>query len=118
MCLYCYRPSLLDLVSGDQGETAGALQTSFELPSAKLSRKRHNSTASSRFFAGGWFSTSPTVPDELKTRTSLDMASGEFTRSQSSDGDHSMSGDFGNGASVAMEDSQDGEKKARWCTIM
>jgi len=71
-------------------------------------RKRLESTTSSRFFPGGWFSSSPKVPEE--GRASLDVATGEFI-SQSS---------VENTPTTAIPSAveEDREKKSRWCTIM
>ncbi|OJA18177.1 hypothetical protein AZE42_05301 [Rhizopogon vesiculosus] len=72
------------------------------------SRKRLESTTSSRFFPGGWFSSSPKVPEE--GRASLDVAAGEFVQQTSVE----------NTPTTALPSAveEDREKKSRWCTIM
>ncbi|OAX41176.1 hypothetical protein K503DRAFT_531900 [Rhizopogon vinicolor AM-OR11-026] len=72
------------------------------------SRKRLESTTSSRFFPGGWFSSSPKVPEE--GRASLDVAAGEFVNQSSVE----------NTPTTALPSAveEDREKKSRWCTIM
>ncbi|KAJ3552185.1 hypothetical protein NM688_g4289 [Phlebia brevispora] len=57
-------------------KTTGEVETTS--PTAR--RARLESTTSSRFFPGGWFSGNPKTPEE--NRTSLDHATGEFSRSE------------------------------------
>jgi len=71
-------------------------------------RKRLESTTSSRFFPGGWFSSSPKVPEE--GRTSLDVAAGEFV--------HQTSVENTPTTAIPSAVEEDREKKSRWCTIM
>ncbi|EGN98707.1 hypothetical protein SERLA73DRAFT_73309 [Serpula lacrymans var. lacrymans S7.3] len=78
-----------------------------EIPTSASSRKRLESTTSSRFFPGGWFSSSPKVPEE--GRTSLDVAAGEFI---------SKSAETTPTTPMPTAVEEDSEKKARWCTIM
>ncbi|KAF7978796.1 hypothetical protein HWV62_44554 [Athelia sp. TMB] len=82
-----------------------------EEPVAAGSRKRTES-AISRFFPGGWFSSSPTVPDVNRTRTSTEVATGEFIRSASQDGAQPES------ATTPVAAPGEEETKPRWCTIM
>ncbi|KAF9223864.1 hypothetical protein BS17DRAFT_781329 [Gyrodon lividus] len=84
---------------------SGALH--IEIPTSPLRRTRVESTTSSRFFPGGWFSSSPKVPEE--GRTSLEVAAGEF-----------VSKTVGSTPSTALPSAveEDKEKKSRWCTIM
>jgi len=113
------KPSLLRLTSPGEDGSSDRPLLSFEMPSSATSRKRLESTTSSRFFPGGWFSSSPTVPEESRTRTSLDVASGEFIRSPSAESRPSGESPASTATSVpSTEDGEDEEKKTRWCTIM
>jgi len=113
------KPSLLRLTSPDESGSSDRPLLSFEMPSSATSRKRLESTTSSRFFPGGWFSSSPTVPEESRTRTSLDVASGEFIRSPSTESRPSSESPAAAAASIpSTADGEVEEKKARWCTIM
>ncbi|KZP31680.1 hypothetical protein FIBSPDRAFT_883013 [Athelia psychrophila] len=82
-----------------------------EDPVESAPRKRTES-AISRFFPGGWFTSSPTIPDVIKTRTSTDVATGEFIRSASQDSAQSEP------AVTPVVSPGDEETKSRWCTIM
>jgi hypothetical protein len=98
------KPSLPHLTTSD------ALNVP-EDPVESAPRKRTES-AISRFFPGGWFTSSPTVPDVIKTRTSTDVAIGEFIRSASQDSSQSEP------AVTPVVSPGDEETKSRWCTIM
>ncbi|KAL0954804.1 hypothetical protein HGRIS_003750 [Hohenbuehelia grisea] len=74
-------------------------------------RSRLESTASSRFFPGGWFSSSP----KIQGRPSLDVAQGEFTPSKTP---VDMSGTTAPAPTPVDGLAEDEEKKAKWCTIM
>ena len=76
-----HRPALARLAPVDEYEQSNASSNGDlgVLPS-DVPRVRLESTASSRFFPGGWFSGNPKSPDE--NRTSLDHAAGEFSKSQ------------------------------------
>ncbi|KAG1750143.1 hypothetical protein EDB19DRAFT_1904393 [Suillus lakei] len=75
-------------------------------------RNRLESTTSSRFFPGGWFSSSPKVPEE--GRTSLDVAAGEFIHKSSVENTPTTAPTTALPSAVE----EDKEKKSRWCTIM
>ncbi|KAG2133654.1 uncharacterized protein EDB93DRAFT_1173961 [Suillus bovinus] len=75
-------------------------------------RSRLESTTSSRFFPGGWFSSSPKVPEE--GRTSLDVAAGEFIHKSSVENTPTSAPTTALPSAVE----EDTEKKSRWCTIM
>ncbi|KAG1771018.1 hypothetical protein EDD22DRAFT_966385 [Suillus occidentalis] len=78
-------------------------------------RNRLESTTSSRFFPGGWFSSSPKVPEE--GRTSLDVAAGEFVHPvHKSSVENTPTTAPTTALPSAVE--EDKEKKSRWCTIM
>ncbi|KAJ2936668.1 hypothetical protein H1R20_g429, partial [Candolleomyces eurysporus] len=88
-------------------------------------RKRLESTASSRFFPGSWFSAAKTpVPEE--GRTSLETASGQFSRGPSSplDAGSVLSPITINTETLAVpeqdqaEDSAVSPSKRKWCSIM
>lgn len=115
------KPSLLRLTSLDEDGSTDRPLLSFEMPTSATSRKRLESTTSSRFFPGGWFSSSPTIPEGSRTRTSLDVASGEFIRSPSTEsrpsGELSASVSASPSSAAAAEE-EGKEKKARSCTIM
>ncbi|KAJ6619702.1 hypothetical protein B0H10DRAFT_2216541 [Mycena sp. CBHHK59/15] len=65
-------------------------------------RSRLESTASSMFFPGGWFSKVP------QGRASLDVAQGEFTPSKPTTPS----------VTAPTEDSESEEKKGKWCVVM
>lgn len=113
-----HRPSLLHLTTLDESGSSDRPLTSFEMPSSATSRKRLESTTSSRFFPGGWFSSSPTVPEASRTRTSLDVASGEFIRKPSTEFQPPSEALSSEAASSPGTSGGDTEEKARWCTIM
>lgn len=89
-------------------------------------RKRLESTASSRFFPGSWFSAAakPPVPEE--GRASLETASGQFSRGPSSPLDTGavLSPITINTENLAVpegehtEDSAVSPSKRKWCSIM
>ncbi|KAJ2916623.1 hypothetical protein MD484_g3782, partial [Candolleomyces efflorescens] len=89
-------------------------------------RKRLESTASSRFFPGSWFSAAakPPVPEE--GRASLETASGQFSRGPSSplDTGAMLSPITINTENLAVpegeytEDSAVSPSKRKWCSIM
>ena len=63
----------------DELEQTDAVTTTGELGlSPNAQRARLESTTSSRFFPGGWFSGNPKTPEE--NRASLDHAAGEFSK--------------------------------------
>ncbi|KAF8656784.1 hypothetical protein AX16_002336 [Volvariella volvacea WC 439] len=77
-------------------------------------RPRLESTTSSRFFPGGWFSSPSKIVDE--GRTSLDVAQGEFIASKPTSPVEAAD------AVLSDEDNDNSEapgpKKSRWCVIM
>ncbi|KAF5377340.1 hypothetical protein D9757_008025 [Collybiopsis confluens] len=79
-------------------------------------RKRLESTASSLFFPGGWFSKPP-----AGGRESLDNAQGEITSPKAMSPVEGPSTAFSTAPSVEVEVNSDGEdqaKKGKWCVIM
>ncbi|KAL4268573.1 hypothetical protein AB1N83_001782 [Pleurotus pulmonarius] len=94
--------------SGEPHELDTSLST---LETPAQSRKRLESTASSRFFPGGWFSTSPTIGG----RTSLENAQGEFSALKSP---IDMAGTTAPATTPVDGLAEDEERKSRWCTIM
>lgn len=94
--------------SGESHELDASLST---LETPAQSRKRLESTASSRFFPGGWFSTSPTIGG----RTSLENAQGEFSALKSP---IDMAGTAAPATTPVDGLAEDEERKSRWCTIM
>ncbi|KDQ24652.1 hypothetical protein PLEOSDRAFT_1097798 [Pleurotus ostreatus PC15] len=102
------KPSVSRLdTSGESHE----LDASSTLETPAQSRKRLESTASSRFFPGGWFSTSPTIGG----RTSLENAQGEFSALKSP---IDMAGTTAPATTPIDGLAEDEERKSRWCTIM
>ncbi|KAJ8474300.1 hypothetical protein ONZ45_g15991 [Pleurotus djamor] len=82
--------------------------TSATLEPTSRDRKRLESTSSSRFFPGGWFSSSPTI----EGRTSLENAQGEFAHLKSPI-------ETAAPATTPIDGlAEDEEKRSRWCTIM
>ncbi|KAF9468120.1 hypothetical protein BDZ94DRAFT_1247240, partial [Collybia nuda] len=108
-----------------EGTDAGPITS--ETVSSPSSRSRLESTTSSRFFPGGWFSTASKVADE--GRTSLEIAQGEFTPSKIISpvplaGDVSDTPDDASATSVATghatdsdDDDDEPEPKRRWCVV-
>ena len=73
-----HRPSLPRLAPLDELQPLTATAPAeIETLSPSTGRNRLESTTSSRFFPGGWFSGPSKTPEE---RTSLDHASGEFSK--------------------------------------
>ncbi|OCH94441.1 hypothetical protein OBBRIDRAFT_145536 [Obba rivulosa] len=75
-------------------------------------RARLESTTSSRFFPGGWFSSAPKSSDG--GRTSLDHAAGEFSKSPASP---TVSPAVEASVSSPTNSAAEQERK-KWCTIM
>ena len=75
-------------------------------------RSRLESTASSRYFPGGWFSGTPKSPDE--TRTSLDHAAGEFSKSPGGDSSPTIEAPV----NTPIDGVEDKKLKGKWCVIM
>ncbi|TFK40315.1 hypothetical protein BDQ12DRAFT_734312 [Crucibulum laeve] len=94
------------------------VQTGPDFPSA---RKRLESTTSSRFFPGGWFSSTPKVADE--TRPSLEVAQGEFSSSKPTSpvddvSDSVSDSTTGTASTESVEEPEEKHAKGRWCVIM
>ncbi|KAH9928599.1 uncharacterized protein B0H18DRAFT_1210133 [Fomitopsis serialis] len=109
------KPSLARLVPLDENEqlqTEQVAHVEVQPPSPTTIRTRHESTTSSRFFPGGWFSSSPKLPEEL---TSHENAEGEFLKSPSS---AVASPGLEVPANTPIDGKIDEEKRGRWCTIM
>lgn len=79
-----------------------------------LSRKRLESTTSSRLFPGGWFSNTSKIPDE---RTSLEVAQGVFSPTkQGPTLEETLLSPAVEPITPVRE--QSSSDKRRWCTIM
>ncbi len=78
------------------------------------SRARLESTTSSRFFPGGWFSSTTKLAEE--NRTSLEMATGEFAKSPTDSVAPSPAVEAPPGTPV--DGNVDDKKKGKWCVIM
>ncbi|KZT22365.1 hypothetical protein NEOLEDRAFT_1171378 [Neolentinus lepideus HHB14362 ss-1] len=90
----------------DEDKVADGTSSTFLEPGTdSTSRARHESTTSSRFFPGGWFSSAPTSPQE--GRASLDSAQGEFTTRPTV-----------SAAEDAEKIEEEKKRKGRWCIIM
>jgi hypothetical protein len=103
------KPSLSAVDELNATEVTESTTLRIDIPTNNgANRNRLESTTSSRFFPGGWFSSSPKVPEE--GRTSLDVAAGEFVHKSSVE----------NTPTTALPSAveEDKEKKSRWCTIM
>ncbi|KAE9407691.1 hypothetical protein BT96DRAFT_933121 [Gymnopus androsaceus JB14] len=99
--------------STEDPESPGSLDTVGDSLSVAKDRKRLESTASSLFFPGGWFSPRPPAG-----RASLDNAQGEFTPSKSPV-DEVPSIELESAPTSATAESDDSkEKKGKWCVIM
>lgn len=103
--------------------------TTSETVSSPSTRSRLESTTSSRFFPGGWFSTASKVVDE--GRTSLEIAQGEFIPSKvtspispteevsdTPDDASATSTATGQDTDSEEEDEEEPERKRRWCVVM
>ncbi|KAF7791216.1 hypothetical protein EIP86_002230 [Pleurotus ostreatoroseus] len=105
------KPSLARLASVNELEQSAASTAELDMLSPTTQRARLESTTSSRFFPGGWFSGSPKSPNE--NRTSLDHAIGEFSRADNLSASP--------GQDVPLNTPVDGEEdsgRKRWCLIM
>ncbi|KAI9000589.1 hypothetical protein BD414DRAFT_451042 [Trametes punicea] len=77
-------------------------------------RARLESTTSSRYFPGGWFSSTAKLPDE--GRTSMDHASGEFAKSPS---EPSASPALEVPANTPVDGNvEEKHKRGKWCIVM
>lgn len=102
------KPSLSAVDELNAAEVTESSTLRIDIPTNNgANRNRLESTTSSRFFPGGWFSSSPKVPEE---RTSLDVAAGEFV--------HKSSVENTPTTAIPSAVEEDKEKKSRWCTIM
>ncbi|KAI0783575.1 hypothetical protein C8Q75DRAFT_426449 [Abortiporus biennis] len=82
-------------------------------PTSAGGRTRLESTTSSRFFPGGWFST-PKSPDD--NRTSLDHANGEFTPLNTVA--DAVTPTLEVPANSPIDGVHEDRKRSRWCVIM
>ncbi|OBZ72202.1 hypothetical protein A0H81_07791 [Grifola frondosa] len=105
------KPSLARLAPVNEDAQIEVDITSTHVDDASLlsPRTRHESTASSRFFPGGWFSSTHKLHHE--GRTSLDHATGEFTRSPVE-----PSSALEAPANTPVDNTDEGKKK--WCVVM
>ncbi|KAG1779156.1 hypothetical protein EV702DRAFT_1090745 [Suillus placidus] len=107
------KPSLSAVDELNAAEVTESSTLHIDIPTNNgANRNRLESTTSSRFFPGGWFSSSPKVPEE--GRASLDVAAGEFVHKSSVE--NTPTTDPTTAPPSAVE--EDKEKKSRWCTIM
>ncbi|KAG6865726.1 hypothetical protein C0991_012372 [Blastosporella zonata] len=119
------KSSSLRLSTLDENTTADGPLASPDAVSPVATRSRLESTASSRFFPGGWFSPSKTVDE---TRASLEIAQGEFTAAKIAAANNPSidEGPLVDEATFpAVElavneepQSASSEEKRRWCVIM
>lgn len=77
------------------------------------SRRRLESTTSSRLFPGGWFSNTSKIPDE---RTSLEVAQGVFSGAKQGAVEETLASPTMDPATPVREESS--SDKRRWCVIM
>ena len=80
------------------------------LGSPSAPRARLESTTSSRFFPGGWFSSTPKVVEE--GRESLDHAQGEFSKSPAASPALEVP------ANTPVDGEVDDKTRKKWCIIM
>ncbi|KAG1870602.1 hypothetical protein DFJ58DRAFT_763741 [Suillus subalutaceus] len=107
------KPSLSAVDELNAAEVTESSTLRIDIPANNgANRNRLESTTSSRFFPGGWFSSSPKVPEE--GRTSLDVAAGEFVHKSSVENTPTTAPTTALPSAVE----EDREKKSRWCTIM
>lgn len=118
------RPSGLCLSTSDAKTTANGSSTSLDTISPATDRSRLESTSSSRFFPGGWFSPSKTVDE---SRPFFEVVQGEFTaqkvaaaRDPSIDEGPSVAEQYTPTEGEANKGPQptSKEQKSRWCVIM
>jgi len=90
------------------------IETQNDAPgSTAFTRKRLESTTSSRFFPGGWFS------PHSEGRTSLEVARGEFTPVKTHPDDVPDSvPDLDDNEAEAEEPESPTQEKSRWCVVM
>jgi len=115
----------LRLAALDKPRVTEGASVSPDAVSPTTVRSRLESTASSRFFPGSWFSPSYKAADE--GRTSLEVAQGEFvaTKAAASVGDAPDTSGVEETSSAESDDDDDeapgsstSEQKRRWCVIM
>ncbi|KAG6816299.1 hypothetical protein H0H87_007183, partial [Tephrocybe sp. NHM501043] len=117
-----FKSSNLRLSTLDENTVVASSLTSSDSASPVTGRSRLESTASSRFFPGGWFSPSKTVDE---SRASLEVAQGVFTAAKIAAATN-PSIDEGPVAEEAISPSVENtepqsassEEKRRWCVIM
>ena len=111
------RPSLGGLAPVDENEQMVDMPSSpnpaVEVSSPTSARTRLESTTSSRFFPGGWFSSSTKLPEE--GRTSLEIATGEFSRSIS---EETASPAMEVPTNTPIDGDVEHKKNGKWCVIM
>ena len=110
------RPQVPRLEPLSEAVKVDAISTSAENVTPVI-RKRLESTTSSRFFPGGWFSAASKVADE--GRTSLEIAQGEFTSSKpTSPAEDMPASPVSEQESSTDDDDLEQEEKRRWCVVM
>lgn len=111
------RPSLARLAPVNENEQIKIDADSEAQPgsvSPTTTRTRLESTTSSRFFPGGWFSSTPKLPEE--GRTSHENVEGEFYKSQTSATDSPALEVPTNTPTDGVIDEK--KKNAKWCIVM
>ena len=110
-----HRPNLARLAALEKLEAStGVTVDKHAGLSAPAQRVRLESTTSSRFFPGGWFSSTTKLAEE--NRTSLEMATGEFAKSPTDSVAPSPAVEAPPGTPV--DGNVDDKKKGKWCVIM
>ncbi|CCM04302.1 uncharacterized protein FIBRA_06473 [Fibroporia radiculosa] len=109
------KPSLLRLAPLDENapvDISGDSETQTGTTSPTNGRARLESTTSSRFFPGGWFSSTHKLPEG---RTSHEYASGEFSKSPTS---ATESPALEVPTNTPIDGVIDEKKRSKWCIIM
>ncbi|KAI0925994.1 hypothetical protein AcV5_008576 [Taiwanofungus camphoratus] len=109
------KPSLARLapVNEDEQIEIEANASQMDAVSLTTARTRLESTTSSRFFPGGWFSSTVKLPEE--TRMSHENAEGEFSKSPTS---ATPSPALEVPTNTPTDGVEDAKKRGKWCIIM
>lgn len=104
------RPSLSLAPVNEHEQSHDTTDDAVGVASSSAPRARLESTTSSRFFPGGWFSGNPKSPED--NRTSLEHAAGEFLRTENLSA--------GPALEVPANTPIDGvpTRRGRWCLVM
>ena len=110
------RPSLPRLAPLDELQPLTATAPAeIETLSPSTGRNRLESTTSSRFFPGGWFSSTTKLPED--GRTSLENATGEFAKAHESVAP-SPAVEAPPATPVDGNLDDDKRNKGKWCVVM